>query len=83
LRSQPLRIGKGRYAQHMQKIATRVFVASSIAFGLVGSVFFIGLAAEWEESVAQAVFAVWGISGCVVLSSFALSVAGRYLYGES
>jgi uncharacterized membrane protein YuzA (DUF378 family) len=67
----------------MQKIATRVFVVSSIAFGLVGAVFFLGLAAGWEDSVAQTVFAIWGVSGCVVLSSFALSVAAKYLGDES
>ena len=68
----------------MQRVATRVFVVSSIAFGLVGVVFFLGtFLAEWGESTTNVVFAIWGVSGSVVLSSFALSVAGKYLADDS
>jgi len=62
----------------MQRVATRVFVGSSIAFGLIGAVFFVStLVAEWQ--MTDALFAVWGVTGCIVLSSLALSVAAKYL----
>ena len=68
----------------MQRIATRVFVISSITFGLIGALFFvITFGAHWGESTSEIVFAIWGVSGCVVLSSFALSVAGKYLGDDS
>ena len=61
----------------MQTIATRVFVISSVAFGAVGTLFFLTLVGDWSEAASEAVFALWGVIGCVVLSSFALSVAGN------
>ena len=68
----------------MQRIATRVFVGSSIAFGLIGSVFFVGtLIADWGEQLESIVFAIWGVSGSVVLSSFAVAVAAKYLADDS
>lgn len=61
-----------------------MFVASSTAFGLIGVLFFLGtFVFEWADSAARIVFAIWGVSGSVVLSSFALSVAGKYLVGDS
>ncbi len=64
----------------MQRIATRTFVISSITFGLLGVLFFlIGLIRGFNASGIEIAFAVWGISGSVVLTSFALSVAGKYL----
>ena len=32
-----------------------------------------------ESTLSQAVFALWGVSGSVVLASFGVSVAGKYL----
>jgi len=63
----------------MARIATRVFVVVSILFGVIGVIFFVGIGAGFRRDVLTWVFAAWGISGCVVLSSFALAVAGRYL----
>jgi uncharacterized membrane protein YuzA (DUF378 family) len=64
----------------MQRAATRVFVIASISFGIVGSLFFITLVNGDDGSTAsQVLFAAWGVAGCVVLSSFAVSVAGKYL----
>jgi FtsH-binding integral membrane protein len=64
----------------VQTIATRVFVISSVAFGAVGTLFFLTtLVGDLSEAASEAVFALWGVIGCVVLSSFALSVAGKYL----
>ena len=67
----------------MQRTATQVFVASSIAFGVIGATFFlVGLVAGFDASGIEVVFALWGLSGCVVLVSFALSVAGKYLMDD-
>lgn len=64
----------------MQRTATRIFVIASIAFGIIGSVFFITLVGgDVDSTASQVVFALWGVAGCVVLASFAVSVAGRYL----
>lgn len=68
----------------MQRIATQVFVVSSIAFGMIGALFFfVVFAADWPESIDEVVFAMWGVSGCVVLSSFGVSVATKYLSDDS
>lgn len=64
----------------MQRAATWVFIGASVAFGIIGSLFFITLVnGNVESAVSQAVFALWGVSGSVVLASFGVSVAGRYL----
>lgn len=68
----------------MQRNATRVFVISSVAFGVIGAVFFLTtFGPDSIESWSEAVFGLWGVSGCVVLSSFAVSVAGKYLKNDS
>jgi len=69
----------------MQRTATRVFIGSSLAFGVFGIAFFIyGLFTEFEGEIgSRIVFVLWGISGCVVLVSFALSVAAKYLTNDS
>ncbi|MBI2798459.1 hypothetical protein HYX70_04170 [Candidatus Saccharibacteria bacterium] len=65
----------------MQKIATRVFVGASILFGVFGVLFVItapgrgGDNSSLNTTLMKLLFA----TGFVVLSSFALSVAGKYL----
>ena len=64
----------------MQRAATWAFIVASITFGIIGSLFFITLVSgDVESTVSQAVFALWGVSGSVVLASFGVSVAGEYL----
>ena len=64
----------------MQRAATWVFIVASVAFGIIGSLFFITLVnGDVESTLSQAVFALWGVSGSVVLASFGVSVAGKYL----
>jgi predicted membrane channel-forming protein YqfA (hemolysin III family) len=65
----------------MQKIATRVFVIASVLFGIVGIAFAITLPGQGETTsdLNHALFIVLAATGFVVLSSFALSVAGKYL----
>jgi hypothetical protein len=68
----------------MQKVATRVFIFSSIAFGVIGIVMVLVSGPDGNESVMlvnrlrQLLF----IDVCIILPSFALSVAGKYLKGN-
>ena len=72
-------------SETMQRAATRVFVVSSLAFGLLGIAFFAyGFVTDFEGGAgANALLALWGISGCVVLASFALSMAVKFLMDDS
>ena len=66
----------------MQKIATRIFVVASAAFGVFGICLVLSLpsANNLPEPAITVVFQKLLVSsGFVVLSSFALSVAGKYL----
>jgi uncharacterized membrane protein YuzA (DUF378 family) len=64
----------------MQRTATRILVIASVAFGIIGSLFFITLVSgDVDSTASQLVFALWGVAGCVVLASFAVNVAGKYL----
>lgn len=64
----------------MQRTATRIFVIASVVLGIIGSLFFLTLIdGDVESTLSQAVFALWGVSGSVVLASFGVSVAGKYL----
>jgi hypothetical protein len=69
----------------MQKIATRIFICASIAFGIVGILIVLllpdGLASNSMLGLilTRLLFA----TVFVILPSFALSVAGKYLNGKS
>jgi hypothetical protein len=68
----------------MQKIATRVFVAASIAFGIVGLLVIVTASgpdrpdSPLSETLIRLLFA----TVFVILPSFALSVAEKYLQGK-
>jgi len=69
----------------MQKIATKVFIAASIIFGILGIV--VVLTASGPDK-PDSVLSEWlikllAITVFVILSSFALSIAGKYLNGKS
>ncbi len=65
----------------MQKISTRLFIYASIAFGIVGLfIVFTGSGPDhmdtpWDKALVRLLFT------CVfiILPSFALSIAGKYL----
>ena len=65
----------------MQKIATRVFVFASVCFGMIGIVFALTAprAGDVQTDLNHWLGILLAIAGFVVLSSFALSVAGKYL----
>ncbi|OGI85649.1 hypothetical protein A3A05_01395 [Candidatus Nomurabacteria bacterium RIFCSPLOWO2_01_FULL_41_12] len=69
----------------MQKIATQIFIYSSIAFGVIGiSLILVGgpdgnNATLWNQRLHQLLL----ITVCIILPSFALSVASKYLNDKS
>jgi hypothetical protein len=69
----------------MQKIATRIFIYSSIAFGIIGLLIVFTSSGPdhmdtlWDKTLAKLLFTCIFI----ILPSFALSVAGKYLAGKS
>lgn len=69
----------------MQEIATRVFVYSSIVFGILG-ILMIVTSSDGDKpgsdlnTILQKLFF---ITVFIILPSFALSVAGKYLNGKS
>ena len=70
----------------MQKIATRVFIYASLLFGVVGILMvFTAPFGEGETAsdLNQALQKLLMITVFVILPSFALSVASKYLNGKS
>jgi len=68
----------------MQKIATRAFIYSSIAFGIIGLAIVLTASgpdtpdSQLDETLIRLLFA----AVFIILPSFALSVAGKYLNGN-
>lgn len=69
----------------MQKIATRVFITASITFGILGIL--IVLTASGPDTpdsdLTELLIRLLFINIFVILPSFALSVAGKYLNSKS
>lgn len=69
----------------MQKIATRVFIYASIAFGVLG-ILMILTSSEDDTNISELnrlLTKLLMITVFVILPSFALSVASKYLNGKS
>jgi Na+/H+ antiporter NhaA len=69
----------------MQKIATKVFIYASIAFGIIGILIVLTSSENDNESsdFNKLLTKLLMIAVFVILPSFALSVAGKYLNGKS
>jgi hypothetical protein len=69
----------------MQKIATRVFVAASIVFGIVGILVVLTLPGNDNQSsdLNITLLRLLFITVFIILPSFALSVASKYLSNKS
>ena len=70
----------------VQKVATRVFIGASLAFGVVGILFVLSLPAENDNDMSdfsKILQRLLFICVFIILPSFALSVAGKYLNGKS
>lgn len=65
----------------MQKIATKIFILSSIAFGIIGLIMVLSAPgpdtpdSEFNEVLIKLLFT----TVFIILPSFALSIAGKYL----
>lgn len=68
----------------MQKIATRVFICASLAFGIIGIAMVLALPGKDQPSSDLNILLTKLLMTCVfvILPSFALSVAGKYLSGK-
>lgn len=69
----------------MQKIATKVFIYSSIAFGIVGLLVVLTASGpDKKDSVLSEVLVrLLFATVFIILPSFALSIAGKYLKDKS
>ena len=66
----------------MQKIATKVFVWASLAFGVIGLLMVI-TTAPTDDGPNVILLKLLFTTVIVILTSFALSVASKYLNGKS
>lgn len=62
----------------MQKIATRIFICASLVFGVLGIL--VVLTQPKDDGILPKLLF---ITVFIILPSFALSVAGKYLNGKS
>lgn len=67
----------------MQKIATKIFICSSIAFGIIGILMILTGGPDGNEAtdISKMLQKLLFITVFIILPSFALSVAGKYLKG--
>jgi hypothetical protein len=69
----------------MQKIATRIFIYASIVFGVLGIVVVLTSSGpdKPDSPLSEVLIKLLAITVFVILSSFALSIAGKYLNDKS
>jgi len=69
------------YTKGMQKIATKVFIYASVAFGIVGILAILTSSGpDKKDSVlSEILIKLLFVTVFVILPSFALSIAGKYL----
>ena len=69
------------YTKPMQKTATKVFIYTSISFGIIGILMILtGGMNEGEMSALSKVLQkLLFTSVCIILPSLALSISGKYL----
>ena len=69
----------------MQKIATKVFIYASIVFGAVGIILVLTSAGpdKNDSDLSIALIKTLMVTVFIILPSFALSVAGKYLNDKS
>jgi len=69
----------------MQKIATRVFIYASMVFGVLGILVVLTASGpdKQDSALSQTLIRLLFITVFIILPSFALSVASKYLNGKS
>jgi len=65
----------------MQKIATKVFIYSSVMFGIIGILVVLTASGpdQPDSNISEILIRLMFATVFVILPSFALSVAGKYL----
>lgn len=65
----------------MQKIATRVFIYASVTFGIIGILVVLTASGpdKPDSNLSQILIRLLFVNVFIILPSFALSVAGKYL----
>jgi Na+/H+ antiporter NhaA len=73
------------YTKIMQKIATRIFIYASIAFGVVGMLIVLTASGpdKPDSPLSEMLIRLLFATVFIILPSFALSIAGKYLDGKS
>jgi hypothetical protein len=68
----------------MQKVATLVFIYASITFGIVGILVVLTASGpdKPDSDLSQTLIRLLFINVFIILPSFALSIAGKYLNGK-
>jgi hypothetical protein len=68
----------------MQRIATRVFIYASVAFGVIGILLVLtGFGPDQQDTdTTKLLTRLLFITVFIILPSFALSIAGKYLNGK-
>ena len=69
----------------MQKIATRIFIGASIAFGVLGILVVLTSTGSNQEdsAITEILIKLLFITVFIILPSFALSFAGKYFKDKS
>jgi hypothetical protein len=69
----------------MQKIATRIFIGASLTFGILGILVVLTASGpdKPDSTLSEILIRLLIINVFIILSSFALSIAGKYLDGKS
>jgi hypothetical protein len=69
----------------MQKIATRIFIYASIVFGVLGIVVVLTSSGpdKPDSPLSEVLIKLLAITVFIILTSFALSIAGKYLNDKS
>lgn len=69
----------------MQKIATRIFIVASVAFGILGLIQVLTMPENDNDmsDFNRIIMRLLMATVFIILTSFALSVAGKYLNGKS
>jgi hypothetical protein len=69
----------------MQKLATRIFIWASLTFGILGILLVLTASGpdEPDSILSQTLIRLLLIDVFIILPSFALSIASKYLNGKS
>lgn len=73
------------YTQTMQKIATRIFIYASVVFGVIGILIVLTASGpdKPDSALSELLIRLLFAAVFIILPSFALSVAGKYLNNKS